>query len=61
MDQLITNIITNLPNFAGLIFALIVVMRNNEKLTNALIDMAKHCNSELDEIKPIPESVPKGQ
>jgi hypothetical protein len=44
MDQLITNIITNLPNFAGLMLALIVVMRNNDRLTKALIDMAKNCS-----------------
>lgn len=43
MDQLVTNIITNLPNFAGLMLALIVVMRNNDRLTKALIQMAVDC------------------
>lgn len=55
MDQLIVNIITNLPNFAGLMLALIVVMRNNDRLTKALIDMARDCKKVEYEVEKSPE------
>lgn len=38
MDELITAIITNIPNFLGLAMLALVLYRQNEKLTDALIE-----------------------
>ncbi len=41
---MIENIVTNLPNFLGLILALMVVLRQNMKLTDTLVQLVKECD-----------------
>lgn len=49
LPDLISLVILNLPNFAGLVIALVVISRQNEALTNALIEMTEHCMEEISE------------
>ena len=42
--QMLQTLITQLPNFAGLFVSLAVVLRQNSKLTDALIDMTNRCD-----------------
>lgn len=41
---LIESIVLQLPNFAGLTLALILLLRQNNQLTNALISISKDCD-----------------
>lgn len=43
-NQVLQTIVTQLPNFAGLFISLAVVLRQNMKLTDALIDMTNRCD-----------------
>lgn len=42
--EFLNQIILQLPNFVGLFFALMLVMRQNQKLTDALISMTERCD-----------------
>lgn len=41
---MIENVIANLPNFLGLVLALLVVLRQNIKLTDTLVQLIKDCD-----------------
>lgn len=43
-NQMIATIITQLPNFAGLLLALFAVLRQNAKLTEAMISLTRDCD-----------------
>lgn len=43
-ESMLEQIVLNLPNFLGLVLALIVVTRQNIKLTDAMIAMLKDCD-----------------
>lgn len=42
--ELLNQIVLQLPNFAGLFISLAFVLRQNQKLTDALIDMTNRCD-----------------
>lgn len=49
LQVMIENIITQLPNFVGLMLALLVVLRQNIKLTDTLVGMLKDCDCTGDD------------
>lgn len=42
--ELLNQIVLQLPNFAGLFISLAFVLRQNQKLTDALVDMTNRCD-----------------
>ena len=42
--ELLNQIVLQIPNFAGLFISLAFVLRQNQKLTDALIDMTNRCD-----------------
>ena len=44
LQAMIENVIANLPNFLGLVLALLVVLRQNIKLTDTLVQLIKDCD-----------------
>lgn len=42
--ELIRNIVLQLPNFAGLALALVLLLRQNAQLTQALIQVSRDCD-----------------
>lgn len=56
--ELLNQIVLQIPNFAGLFISLAFVLRQNQKLTDALIDMTNRCDCrDKDERIARPSSV----
>lgn len=44
LEQTLETIVLMLPNFAGLVYALYIMTRQNQKLTDTLVDLTTRCD-----------------